>query len=160
MENLNKIKLNDVVNLDQDFVIDLNKYHHEDILSLENLHVKGSIRFNVINNLEINLVVTGTMYIKDSITLEPIASPIDGEINEEYSLDEPFLQDYYEKEQNVLDIMEILWENIVLEVPISLTKAQDVNLTGDGWSFGSLESNNNIDPRLAKLADILDERKE
>ncbi|MCM1053765.1 MAG: hypothetical protein NC483_07330, partial [Ruminococcus sp.] len=131
MENLNSIRVKDIVNLDQDFVIDLNKCHHEDIIGLDNLHVKGFIKFNVVDNLEINLVVTGTMFIKDSITLDTIESPINGEIIEEYSLEDPFLQEYYEKEQNVLDIMEILWENIVLEVPISLTNAKDVNLSGD-----------------------------
>lgn len=160
MENLKKIKLKDVVLLDQDFEIDLTKYHNKDIIDLKDLHVKGYLKINVIDNLEVNMLVTGKMFIKDSVTLEVIESPINGEISEEYRLDEPFLQEYYEKEQNILDIMEILWENIVLEVPIGLTKAKDVSLSGDGWSFGSLESNNNIDPRLAKLADILDDGKE
>ena len=57
--------------------------------------------------------------------------------------------------------MAILWENIVLEVPISLTKTHDANLSGEGWQLGENKNNeDNIDPRLAKLAQILDERKE
>ena len=35
--------------------------------------------------------------------------------------------------QNMLDIIELLWENIILEVPISLTKSPNLELKGDGW---------------------------
>jgi len=70
------------------------------------------------------------------------------------------LQDYYKKEQNILDIMTILWENIVLEVPIRLTKTENMQLSGDGWSMGDNKIKDDIDPRLAKLTELLREGKE
>ena len=160
MVDLTKLKVINKINFDQDFQFDLEKYSNKDILALNNLHIKGTIDFNLSNNLEVNLEITGEMTIKDSVTLEEIEIPLKFQINEEYEENYLDLQEYYEKEQNILDIMEILWENIVLEVPISFTKSKDVQLSGDGWSFGSLTNNDNIDPRFAKLAAILDEREE
>ena len=56
--------------------------------------------------------------------------------------------------------MKILWENIVLEVPISYTKTKNVSLSGDGWQFTDEEKNEECDPRLAKLKQIFDQGKE
>ena len=62
-------------------------------------------------------------------------------------------------EQNMLDIMELLWQNIVLEVPISITKEKDAHLSGEGWELNN-NKEDNIDPRLAELSKLLDEGKE
>ena len=110
--------------------------------------------------LEINLELVGTMILSDSVTLDLIEYPFNIKINEEYSLNDPYFKEYYEKEQNILDIMAILWENIVLEVPMHLTNTEDAKLSGEGWSLGKQEETQEIDPRLAKLMEVLDERKE
>lgn len=154
-------KLDHTYTLDEDFTVDLNKYQNKDIVDLKNMHVKGELKINYEDNLEVNLVITGIMVLKDSVTLNPIDHPIDIKIEEEFNINEPYFKEYYEKEQNILDIMAILWENIVLEVPMRLTNADNMTIEGDGWSMGSNENKENeIDPRLAALAELLDERKE
>lgn len=159
--DLKKLYTRDYIDIDDDFDIDLNVYQSKDIVALNNMHTKGQISLNATENLEFNLSITGIMILKDSVTLENIEYPINIEINDEYSLEDEYLQEYYKKEQNILDIMTILWENIVLEVPIRLTKTENMQLSGDGWSMGNVENNNdNIDPRLARLAELLDEGKE
>lgn len=159
--DLKKLYTRDYIDIDEDFEIDLNVYQNKDIVALNNMHTKGRISLNATENLEFNLSITGIMILKDSVTLENIEYPINIEINDEYSLEDEYLQEYYKKEQNILDIMTILWENIVLEVPIRLTKTENMQLSGDGWSMGNVENNNdNIDPRLARLAELLDEGKE
>lgn len=159
--DLKKLYTKDYIEIDEDFEIDLNTYQNKDIVALNNMHAKGRISLNALENLEMNLTVTGIMTLKDSVTLENIEYPVNIEINEEYSLEDQYLAEYYKKEQNILDIMMILWENIVLEVPISLTNTKDAKLSGEGWSLGNVENkNDNIDPRLARLAELLDEGKE
>ena len=38
------------------------------------------------------------------------------------------------KRENILDIFQFLWENIVLEVPLQFTKVDDLSkFHGDGW---------------------------
>ena len=62
--------------------------------------------------------------------------------------------EFYEKNKNILDINEFLWENIVLEVPISLTKKSGTNIKGNGWELNKKSNEEEIDPRLAKLNEI------
>ena len=144
--DLNKVFLKDYQELNQDFTFP-SDYQNKDILELKDLHVKGIIKLNDINNIIIDLELTGVMVLKDSITLENINHSFSLNINEEMLI-----------KLNV--VFNILWENIVLEVPISLTIHQDVEMVGDGWSFGTNKKNNDIDPRLAKLQELLDNGKE
>lgn len=158
--DLSALNLNERIELDQDFTIDLNKFHNKDIVNLKNMHLTGYIYNNDIDNLIINLNVTGTMILKDSVTLEEISKEMSFKITEEDTIYSEYLNDYYKKDQNILDIIGVLWENIVLEVPISLTKEKDIKISGAGWSYGEQNSNNDIDPRLAKLNELLDNREE
>ncbi len=158
--DLRTLKVNTRINYDEDIVIDKNIYYHKDIKEISNLHLKGDIYYNSMEVLEFNLELTGNMIIKDSVTLEDIDYPFDIKIEEEYELNDEYFKEYYEKEQNILDIMTILWENIVLEVPISITNHKDIELSGEGWSLGENKKVDEIDPRLAKLAEVLENRKE
>lgn len=109
--------------------------------------------------LVVNLNITGVMVIPDSVTTEPVDFPFTSKIEEEFDINDKNFLEYYQKEQNILDIMKILWENIVLEVPMRFTTTKDAHLSGDGWSLGEDKNkDNNIDPRLAKLQELLDRK--
>ena len=152
---------NGSVTYDNDFVIDADTYKEVGILDLKNLHVTGDISLNSVSMLAVNLTITGIMVIPDSVTNEPVDYPFTSKIEEEYDINDEFFLEYYQKEQNILDIMKILWENIVLEVPMRFTLAKDAHLSGDGWSLGEDKNKDDqIDPRLAKLAELLDNGKE
>lgn len=152
---------NGSVTYDNDFVINADTYKEVGILDLKNLHVTGDISLNSVSMLAVNLTVTGIMVIPDSVTTEPVEYPFTSKIEEEYDINDENFLEYYQKEQNILDIMKILWENIVLEVPMRFTLAKDAHLSGDGWSLGEEENKDDqIDPRLAKLAELLDNGKE
>lgn len=147
---MNEIDLNILPRyIDEDIEFSSNYYENTDIIRLENIHIKGDVDYNLSDELEINLKVTGKMILSDSITLEEITSPIDLEISE--ILDKS--AKYYKNEQNTLDKLEFLWENIVLEIPISLTRNSGVNLKGEGWELNR-EEQDEINPELAKLKDI------
>lgn len=152
---------NGSVTYDNDFVINADTYKEVGILDLKNLHVTGDISLNSVSMLAVNLTVTGIMVIPDSVTTEPVDYPFTSKIEEEYDINDENFLEYYQKEQNILDIMKILWENIVLEVPMRFTLAKDAHLSGDGWSLGEDKNKDDqIDPRLAKLAELLDNGKE
>ena len=148
------------LNIDEDITFDKTIYYNKEIVDLKNMHVSGIIRVNSIEEIEIDLKLTGEMILKDSISLEEITKDLNIKIEEEYDLNDVNFQEYWKKEQNILDIMKILWENIVLEVPISYTKTKNVSLSGDGWQFTDEEKNEECDPRLAKLKQIFDQGKE
>ena len=51
-----------------------------------------------------------------------------------------FIEEIYKKDENTLDILRLLWENIVLEVPLQFTRVEDLSkFHGDGWKLISEE---------------------
>ena len=62
------------------------------------------------------------------------------------------------KSKNTLDILAILWENIVLEVPLQFTKVEDFSkFRGDGWK---LVSENELTESNNPFSELLDKMKE
>lgn len=135
--------------LDEDITFPEEFYENTDIIRLEDIHVVGDVFYNLSDEIEANIRITGKMILKDAITLEEIPKNLDIDIAEILEK----TAKYYKKEQNTLDKLEFLWENIVLEVPISLTKSSGINLKGEGWELNRDEEDD-INPELAKLKDI------
>lgn len=121
------------------------------ILDLKDSKVEGTIHEDDYGNIDINIIFNGTMYIEDSITLDSV--PYDFSINIEESLDD-LIENYpdsYDNSKNILDLKPILWQNIVLEVPISFTLVKDANLKGNGWELSGDVLKEDKDPRFEKL---------
>lgn len=140
--------------IDTEIEIPENFYENTVIKNLKNVHVNGKIYYNLSEELEVLMDVTGTMILEDSITLEDIEYPFSFQIEEILNEKDGENQEYLKKDKNILDIIEFLWENIVLEVPISVTNASNVEKTGQGWQLNGKASGTEIDPRLAKLNEL------
>ncbi len=158
--NLNTIP-EEGLQLDTDVSFSKDFYQNTTIHDIKKCHVKGQIQYDYENHLVIKLHAEGIFLLNDALTLEEIEYPFTCEIDDKIENLSDFCGEIYEKGQNTLDILEILWENIVLEIPISATKAQDsdLNLKGEGWSFENGKKQE-IDPRFEKLQKLLDEGKE
>ena len=142
------------IKLDEDIEFPKSFYENTDILNMTGFHVTGVIKYNLSEEVEMNLHVVGNVHLKDAITLEDIIYPIDLKINENLSDLEGESEKFFEKSKNTLDKLEFLWENIVLEVPISVTNNSGVTLSGNGWELNKSNNEENIDPRFAKLNDL------
>ena len=83
--------------------------------------------------------IDGNMIIEDSVSLEEIEYPYHIEYDD-------YMLENWRKNENTLDILEFLWENILLEVPLQFTKVRDLSkFHGDGWRLireDELENNN------------------
>ncbi len=126
------------------------------IHGLQNGLVEGEVRKNSNGDIDVDVLFTGDMLIEDAITLDLVPYKFKIKINE--TLDEIIDSSHnvYEKMQNTLDLKAILWQNIVLEVPISYTEVKDAHLKGNGWELkNEEEESSSIDPRLEKLKDLL-----
>lgn len=119
-----------------------------EIIALKNVKLIGELekiedQINITGNLE------GIMVLEDSISLEPIDYPFKAEIDEE-------IDNFLEKSLNTLDITEILWQNIVLEVPLKLTNVENFDeYHGDGWRLISEDSIENTNNPFKELKDML-----
>jgi uncharacterized protein len=149
------IEINSLVTIPYEF------YKDTEIISIGEVEVVGRISFSDYDNILIDLNVNGIMILSDSVTLEDIEYPFNIEIEENIDKNSEETREYYQKDKNTLDITTVLWENIVLEVPIRVTNGynKDISLKGEGWELVD-ENKKEIDPRLAPLQELLDKREE
>lgn len=130
-----------------------------DLLKLDNVRVEGEIFKNSLGNLELNVDIYGVMVLPCAITLKPVDYPfsitISGEIEE-------LMENMEENErnfQNTIDILPIIWENILMEIPMRVVseeaKNMDMNISGDGWKFVTEEEETKSP--LSELMNFLDD---
>jgi uncharacterized metal-binding protein YceD (DUF177 family) len=153
--NLDSLGVNKEIRID----LDVNKDDNLDkrILDLKDSKVLGRIYLNSLNDIVLECTFSGTMYIEDAITLESVPYPFSIDIEENIEELQENYEDCYDNSQNTLDLISILWQNIVLEVPISYTLDKDANLKGDGWELVREDKKTKeIDPRLKKLEELLE----
>ena len=130
-----------------------------DLLKLDDVKVEGEIIKNSLGNIELNLGVEGVMVLPCALTLKPVNYPfyieICGEIEE---LMENF-DEISTNFQNSIDILPIIWENILMEIPMRVVsdeaKNSDMKMEGEGWKFVT-EEEEKTSP-LSELLEYLDE---
>ena len=122
------------------------------IIRLENINFCGIIKRLVDDSIELDGIVKGVMVLPDDITLE--------EVNHKFEVK---IEENLENFTNSLDITDILWQNILVEIPLKVKSEKSENLTlkGDGWRLVTeeelKESNNSP---FSELSKIFDSRKE
>ncbi len=123
--DLTKLLTNQVSSLNIDESVNIPEEYLEDSLidKLENVRLVAKFSLDEEDNILLNGDINGIMWLKDDITLEPIAYKFSTKIEE-----------IINNMQNILDITEILWQNILVEIPSKVRKTdEDVYLSGDGW---------------------------
>lgn len=99
------------------------------IIRLEDVSVHGKAIINYEDEIELDLDLSGKMYLPCVISLEEVEVPFATKI-EEIIGENNINNNFY------LDLSDILWENIVLEIPIKVVKegVQLETSSGKGWS--------------------------
>lgn len=139
------------IRIKDDFYIEKEVYQETDIKGFNGLHVDGLIRRETDDDDYIDLSVSGEMILADSISLENVNYPFSFKI-------EGSLKEILGNCPNTLDILEILWENIVLEIPLKFTRVEDLSkFHGDGWRLMSEEELNQNNPFNELLKDFGEE---
>ncbi len=143
------ITIDDVVSFDESYI------KGTPIKKLDNVKVKGRAYYSVTNEIVFDCNVDGIMVLEDAITLEPVNYPFNLHINEILGEN---TEEFNKNESKTLDIIDILWQNIVLEVPISVKANPEAKyeLKGEGWELLQ-EDKNDEEPRLAPLLELLEE---
>ncbi len=118
------------------------------IKRLENVTFNGKIEKDYDDNIVLSGVISGYMILPDDITLEDTSYNFSTEIEENLSL-----------EDNFIDIIDILWQNILVEIPLKVrnNKNKNIKLKGDGWRLISEEDENiNSNQPFANLSEMLE----
>lgn len=145
--DLTKLNTNLSINIDEKVNIVDEWLVNTDIQKLDDVSFKGKIINEVDETYLLTGLLNGRMLLLDNLTLEEVWYPFSIEIEENYEISE-----------NILDILPILWQNILVEVPLKVVSnsTKDVTLKGDGWRLISedeynLEKNESPFSELNKL---------
>lgn len=145
--NLSVLNYKERIDISQNIEFPENYFTSSDIKDLKDVSVNGFFYQNDLDEYMANIEVSGNMILIDAVTLDLVPYHFS------FSLDDNIPENCI-NEQNMLDILEFLWQNIVLEMPIRYTKSDADNLKGDNWQV--ISDNNiedEIDPRMQKLYD-------
>ena len=125
------IEIDSVVDFDSELI------KNTDLIKLDGVSLKGSIYVDSANIYHIDIDVNGVMVLPCSITLKPVDYKFSCKIEEEYEETELSNVKIEKNFQNSIDIIPIIWENIVLEIPLKVlsSDAYNTKLEGDGWKL-------------------------
>ena len=129
-----------------------------ELIDLKDTTVKGNLCKDSIDHILLDVILEGTMVLPCAITLKPVhhkfKCTISGNIEELY---EEF-DKIDKKSENSIDILPIIWENILMEMPMKVVSddLSDMKTEGDGWKLITEKENTYINPELAKLKDLLE----
>ena len=127
----NELTYNDVIVLDEEL------YKDTDIRSLSPVDVSINIHRVTDFAYSMDLEIKGTMILPCSITLKDVSYPFDIKTEVKVSNEEENDEEYVKIIQNNIDIIPIIWQNIVLEIPLRVV-SEDVSgspVEGDGWKL-------------------------
>lgn len=146
----NLVVNNKTINIDSDIIIPNEYLENSSIRRLNNIHFKGNIKKLVDDTYSLEGVLSGTMILADDITLEDYEYNFTSEIEE--NIEETSIN-----LQKTLDITDILWQNILIEVPSKVVndKNKNIKLEGNGWRLISEDDLNNKNNPLSELEDLL-----
>lgn len=144
----------DIIEINNEVIIPDELLSNSLIVSLKDVTFNGDITLDEEDNLVLTGDIKGTMVLKDDLTLEPV----DYKFNTD-------LEEILEKKQNILDITEILWQNILVEIPSKVRSTDEaINLEGDGWRVISEETfekeRNKADNPFAVLDELYNEKED
>jgi len=147
-----KSGIDEYVLIDLNYSFSSNQLENTNILELNNLKVNGTISHEL-NKFHINITLEGVMVLPCSISLKPTNYPFSIVIDEDF---EDSLQENLKNNLNTIDIFPIIWENILMEIPLRVVNEDlsDVKTEGNGWKFITEKEENN-NPALESLKDLL-----
>ena len=127
----NELIFNEVISLDEEM------YKDTDIRSLSPLDVSINIHRVTDSDYSMDLNIKGTMILPCSVTLKDVNYPFEVKTELKVSNNDENDEEYVKIMQNNIDIIPIIWQNIVLEIPLRVVSEDisDSPVEGDGWKL-------------------------
>lgn len=144
-----------VIEIDDDISFDKSDFLGTDLIDLKDVHVSGNLSKDSMGDICLYLSVGGKMILPCAYTLQDV--PYDFSFCIDDKLENVLKELQIDKKvENTIDILPIIWENILMEIPMRVVSpnAKLDNLKGDGWRFVTDEVKS-VNPELEKLKDLL-----
>ena len=151
---LDEIIIDESIKIPEDYYKD-----NDDIKDVSLVKVFGDITDNQ-EYFSVNLNIKCELILVCSVSLKDVKYNIDINIEEIIGENDNNLEEFDKIINNSIDLLPIIWQNILVEVPMRVVSedVQEENIYGNGWKFITKEEESKeIDPRLSKLKDFLSE---
>lgn len=150
-----KNNVDKVIEINEDISFESFDFSGTDLIDLKDVHVSGNLTKDSMDDICLYLSVSGVMVLPCAITLEEVLHNFSFVVDDKLeNILEELKND--KKIENTIDILPIIWENILMEIPMRVVSpnAKLDNLKGDGWRFVTDEVKS-VNPELEKLKDLL-----
>ena len=146
--DLNILNVKDQIDINEKISFPKEDLNKAGILDLNEVNIKGILD----NEYNLHLNIQGKMILPCNLTLEPVDYPFDITLDENMTE----LIKNSKKTQKTIDILPIIWENILMEIPMKIVspKAKNMKTKGEGWELIT-DSEDKGNHSLAKLKDLL-----
>ena len=127
----NELIFNEVITLDNEL------YKDTDIRELSPLDVSINIQRITDSAYNMDLYIKGEMTLPCSVTLKDVKYPFEVKTEVKVSNIDENDEEYVKIIQNNIDIIPIIWQNIVLEIPLRVVSedVSDSPIEGEGWKL-------------------------
>ena len=157
--DITRLKHDIITYIDINESMDVTKFELENtgILSLKKINLFGTITKDNLDNYLLDLKIDGIMVLPCSITLKPVDYAFQTEISGNIAEMLEEINEINKKGENSIDIFPIIWENILMEIPIKVTApdSDKEKLAGDGWKLVTEDEENKVSNAFDKLKDLL-----
>lgn len=130
-------RISDELEYHNSIILDEMLYKDTDIRSLSPIDVEITIARSSDLSYNMDLRIKGTMVLPCSLTLKDVNYPFDIKTEVKVSNDDENYDEYVKINQNNIDIIPIIWQNILLEIPLRV-ESEDVSdsiVSGEGWKL-------------------------
>ena len=146
--DLNILNVKDQIDINEKISFPKEDLNKAGMLDLNEVNINGILD----NEYNLHLNIQGKMILPCNLTLEPVDYPFDITLDENITE----LIKNSKKTQKTIDILPIIWENILMEIPMKIVspKAKNMKTKGEGWELIT-DSKSKANNGLAKLKDLL-----
>lgn len=120
-----------------DVIIDDELIKKTDIRRLEGVRVKGYVRKSLEDYISLFMNISGVMVLPCGVTLVDVEYPFNIETDEILSENSTENEEYIKISDNSIEIIPIIWQNIVMEIPLKVVSPtlDRRNIGGIGWKL-------------------------
>ena len=129
--------IEEYITIDLSYSFSKEELKGSEILELNDVKIYGTISKNSLNDYYLDLEISGIMVLPCAVTLKPVNHDFNIKISDNLNELLSEIDKNIKKVENLLDIFPIVWENILMEVPMRVVSSDvsDVPLEGNGWKF-------------------------
>lgn len=128
-----KSGIDSFIEVNFDFDVDKELLKSNNIIDIKNIIVNGTVS-NDYDGYYLDLNVNGILVLPCSVTLNPVDYKIDIKIEGNSKEIAEEIENFDKNDENTLDIFPIIWENILMEIPIRVvSEGAEPLKEGNGW---------------------------